>query len=331
MSKAGGLVLIAGGLTVAAWVMSSGESTSWPEFSGLTDVVKTARVDERPNQEPAAPMPRPAFRPIASIAPRTSEPLPGFSTPVVVTVTPRPSDVVAAQPRLAAVPKDRDGLARELQKELRRVGCYDGELNGVWTPATRRAMKAFTDRINATLPVDEPDAVLFTMVASQRDTVCGKPCPPGQGISQDGRCLPNAILAKAAKRPPAPSTVAHLPSATPPPGGRPAPAISSAWTTTTTAARTPPPPVVAVAPTSPQPVIALAPPSASPPPEGRMGLAGPTPEATPTPAGAAQPETASPVAGVAPAAKPQAPPKRVVQSEASWSRTMNARRFDSPN
>ena len=117
----------------------------------------------------------------------------------MVTVAPRPSEPAAAS-RTAAIPRDRDALARELQKELRRVGCYEGELNGAWTPSTRRAMKAFTDRVNATLPVEEPDAVLFAMVQGQQDRVCGKPCPAGQGISEDGRCLPNAILAKAAKR-----------------------------------------------------------------------------------------------------------------------------------
>ena len=47
------------------------------------------------------------------------------------------------------MPTDRASLARDLQSELRRVGCYSGELNGIWTPATRKAMKAFTERVNA--------------------------------------------------------------------------------------------------------------------------------------------------------------------------------------
>jgi hypothetical protein len=61
--------------------------------------------------------------------------------------------------KLAVIPKDHDGFARELQKELRRVGCYEGELNGA-----KRCMKAFTERVNATLPVDEPDYILYSMV-----------------------------------------------------------------------------------------------------------------------------------------------------------------------
>ena len=44
-------------------------------------------------------------------------------------------------------------------------------------------MKLFTDRVNATLPTDEPDSILLTMVRGYQDNVCGKPCPAGQGLS----------------------------------------------------------------------------------------------------------------------------------------------------
>ena len=98
-------------------------------------------------------------------------------------------------------------------RRLRRVGCYDGERTGAWTPATRLARpRPSTDRLNASLPVEEPDAVLFTMVQGQRT---GQAVPGGQGLSEDGRCVPNAILAKATKRTsPAPVT-AQMPTASP--------------------------------------------------------------------------------------------------------------------
>jgi hypothetical protein len=202
-------------------------------------------------------------------------------------------------------PKDRDTLAHELQKELKRVGCYEGELNGAWTPLTRRAMKAFIDRVNATLPVDEPDAILFAMVQGQQHRVCGKPCPSGQGFSEDGRCLPNAILAKAAKKGPLPIVVALSPKSNPAPAEKPAVAVAG-WSTVTTAAAPVPARVVASAP-------ALGP----PPVEGRMALAGPTP-----------PPTRARVARRAP------PPRAAVQQVSprnSWARSMYARRFDSLN
>jgi hypothetical protein len=168
------------------------------------------------------------------------------------------------------MPRDRTSLARDLQLELRRVGCYGGELNGGWTPATRKAMKAFTDRVNATLPIEEPDDILLTLVQAHQGEACGKPCPAGQGLSDDGRCLPGAILAQAAKN-----------GASRPKGGqpaeRPAPAVAP-WTTTTAAAIPSPLP-------GPRPV-------------GRMALAGPRSDVPPVvaelPPGPVEPAASSP-------------------------------------
>jgi hypothetical protein len=194
-------------------------------------------------------------------------------TPVVVTLTPR--EPSAAPSRTAAIPADREGMARELQRELRRVGCYDAEINGQWTPATRRAMKAFIDRVNAALPVGEPDPVLLVMVRGHEDHVCGRPCPPGQGVGEDGRCLPNAILAKAARTIPS-LTVAQLPRV-----DEPAPVAQRASAVASWSARVTP------APPASQPAVAIAPAAPQEPHEGRMGLAGPTAE--PKPASADHP------------------------------------------
>jgi hypothetical protein len=65
---------------------------------------------------------------------------------------------------------------------------------------------AFTVRVNATLPVHEPDAILFAMVQGHQDKACGKPCPTGQGLSDEGRCLPNTILTKDFKKGPPPAS-----------------------------------------------------------------------------------------------------------------------------
>jgi hypothetical protein len=99
----------------------------------------------------------------------------------------------ATSPARGLRPGDRFGIARELQRELKRVGCYHGEISGVWTPATRSAVRSFTERINAALP-DEPDVVLLALVQAQEAQVCGVACPAGQALTADGRCLPSAIL-----------------------------------------------------------------------------------------------------------------------------------------
>ena len=260
MSKASGIVLIAAGLAVAAYVLPSGDLTE-ADFARVTDVTKPPAADSANRVVIVPPEPKPAIRPQQAAA----EPVPPFSAPVVVTIAQRPSEPAKAAP----MPRDRDAIGRELQKELRRVGCYDGELNGAWTTSTKQAMKLFMDRVNASLPTDEPDSILLTMVRGYQDRVCGKPCPAGQGLGDGGRCVPNAILVRAAPKPPAPVAVA-APAPAPVVAAKPTPAITG-WTTTTTASAPP----------------AATPPTGAPPPEGRMALAGP--QAEPTNTGTASP------------------------------------------
>ena len=191
----------------------------------------------------------------------------------------------AAKQRVARMPRDRASMARDLQLELRRVGCYGGELNGIWTAATRKAMKAFTDRVNATLPVEVPDEILLTLVQAHQGEACGKPCPPGQGLSDDGRCLPGAILAQAAKKGTSHSAMAARQNAGQP-AEKPTAAIAP-WTATTAAAIPAPLP-------GPRPV-------------GRMALAGPTiatpPLAAESPPGSPVPAALSPSKQAGPRAR----------------------------
>jgi hypothetical protein len=269
MSRVSGFTLVAGGLAIGLYGLAAEVQTSDGASAVQAGIVTTSGDDKRPD--------RPVVVASQFSTPAAASGLP-FSAPVVVTMAPRPSEPRAA-PKAAFVPQDRDTLARELQKELRRVGCYEGALSGAWTFQTKQAMKAYLDRVNASLPVEEPDAVLYAMVQGQQDRVCGKPCPGGQGLSEDGRCVPNAILAKATKpTSPAPApVVAHAPTADPPPAAHPGPAITG-WSTAVTAAAPPPAPALASAPVG-----------------GRMALAGPLA----TDATVSKPAAAAPAAALA--------------------------------
>jgi len=321
-SKTSGLVLILSGLAIAAHGTLSDFGSSWAPSAVRVDAGVAS-----PNAQSQAPGGGTSVSAIVSAGPGGGLPAAAASAPVIVTLAPRSGDAVPL--RMAAIPRDRDSLARELQKELRRVGCYEGELNGVWTPATRRAMKTFTDRLNAALPVDAPDAVLFAMVQNQQDRVCGKPCPVDQGLSEDGRCLPNAILAKAARKPWPSAVATHVPASGGPAASKPLSARS--WSATVTAVQPTPPAVGAPATSTPPRALAvIAPAPAAPPPtEGRMALAGPTPQQAP-PGTAPAPGSSAPAEPLATPRLPL-PPKRVVQGNESWKRLMNARRYDSPN
>jgi hypothetical protein len=113
--------------------------------------------------------------------------------------TPGRTPLAQQPPKAVPPPGNRAALVRELHKELTRVGCYDGEISGIWTAASRRAMRTFTDRVNARLPTDEPDQILLSLVQGHRRKACGVACPAGQQEDR-GRCVPGA-LAGAAKQP----------------------------------------------------------------------------------------------------------------------------------
>ena len=130
-----------------------------------------------------APAPQPARAPISSDAQT------GWQTTVVSAATPAPTELT---------PRDPDArykLVLDIQQQLRRAGCYWGRIDGSWGYATKDAMKEFTDRVNATLPLDQPDYVQLTLIQSHSDKVCGA-CPAGQSLSVSGRCVGLPITAQ---------------------------------------------------------------------------------------------------------------------------------------
>ena len=203
---------------------------------------------DKPQPAPSAAPPPVAKSPEPKPHP---QPLTGKVVP-----PPGPLSIAEAPPRVpvdhgkaaAGPPLDKDGLTREIQRQLKRAGCYGGAITGVWSPAVRQAMKAFTDRVNAALPVEQPDHILLALVQNHKQATCGAACPPGQAAGGDGRCLPNALLALAkksnARAKEAPPTKVRGPGeADGPPTG---------------------------------------PAAAPPPPTGRMSLAGPPPATAPS-------------------------------------------------
>ena len=57
-------------------------------------------------------------------------------------------------------------------------------------------MKDFTNRVNATLPLDQPDYVQLTLIQSHGEKTCSA-CPAGQSLSASGRCVGPPITAQA--------------------------------------------------------------------------------------------------------------------------------------
>ncbi len=147
-----------------------------------------------------------------------------FESTVAAIPLVRPGEPV--QPRGLPVPEmSRDELVRSIQRELKRVGSYSADVDGDWGTGSRRAMVNFTDRVNASLPVDQPDFILLTLLRGHSGTVCGKGCPTGQTLGEYGRCLPIAVQARRSVEP-------RVAAARPSVGyDQPAPIASSQWST----------------------------------------------------------------------------------------------------
>lgn len=73
-----------------------------------------------------------------------------------------------------AAPRDlpRQELVRDIQRELKRVGCYAGDVDGDWGAGSKRAVRSFMDRVNSSLPTEAPDMIQLTLVRGYSGIAC---------------------------------------------------------------------------------------------------------------------------------------------------------------
>jgi len=189
MRKLSGTLLALAGVSAGTYALWSGQNTGAPPPKISADPSVRAPTSAPQTRAEADPAAAAALPPSATTAPIPSKVL------NVADAAPR-----VAYPPSSGLPLDRARLTREIQLQLKRVGCYHGTIDGVWSATVRRSMKAFTDRVNATLSAEQPDIVLLAMLQSHCGSGCGVPCPPGQSLAVDGRCLPNGLIAKIAEK-----------------------------------------------------------------------------------------------------------------------------------
>jgi hypothetical protein len=195
MRRLGLLVLLAG-IGVAVFLYLPGPVDSGSSLDKLQPIAAARDSELRPDTISSGqvevsqnPAPAPTSAPVAAEVPSTwhtavSVQAPN-TTPAVVPKTLSPND-----------PDARYKLVLEIQQQLKRVGCYWGRIDGSWGIATKNAMREFTDRVNATLPLDEPDYVQLALIQSHTDNICGA-CPARQSLSASGRCMGLPITAQA--------------------------------------------------------------------------------------------------------------------------------------
>ena len=76
-------------------------------------------------------------------------------------------------------------LARKLQTELKRVGCYMGRADGIWGRNSRRALSAFYTHSKAREDATSPSLALIDVVAKERKRVCPEPKPEVSASAPD--------------------------------------------------------------------------------------------------------------------------------------------------
>jgi hypothetical protein len=129
----------------------------------------------------------------------SSPPTPAPQIPQQVAVLPAPN-VTAPEPRI-----DMRAIARDLQVELRRVGCDPGATDGNWSPRSQDALAQFNRRVGMDLDTRGATVAALESVRVQRGRICPVACGSGQRAEGD-RCVaipaaPKPPVKKEAARP----------------------------------------------------------------------------------------------------------------------------------
>lgn len=79
-------------------------------------------------------------------------------------------------------------LTRSLQTELKRVGCFESAVSGLWDEKTKAALGEFVRRLKIDVPTDAVTEATIEVVQSRRDRVCPVECGAGR-IERNGVCV----------------------------------------------------------------------------------------------------------------------------------------------
>lgn len=155
---------------------------------------------DAPAAQMAAPTPAPAVKTATITKPARETLPPKIVAPKVV------AEIADAQPTIlnadrsrfesvvtapAPEPVTKNDSARSrrilvmaLQGELRRVGCYDGAVNGQWTTSSKAGMYWFLKRVNAKLPVSKPDEAQLSLLKTVDKDFCADKAAPKDFVTK---------------------------------------------------------------------------------------------------------------------------------------------------
>jgi uncharacterized caspase-like protein len=79
-------------------------------------------------------------------------------------------------------------LAKDLEKELDRVGCKPGSLDGAWNDKSSSALDRFVKYTKVAIASDHPTPEALDIVSAQRVRICPLECAAGQ-VAVDDKCV----------------------------------------------------------------------------------------------------------------------------------------------
>ena len=85
---------------------------------------------------------------------------------------PAPQQVASLPSAAQTDPGTSKDVARQVQAELRRIGCYSGAQDGDWDAATRSALQQFNRRSKSNLDTAQPSQKLVDRLRAHKDRVC---------------------------------------------------------------------------------------------------------------------------------------------------------------
>jgi uncharacterized caspase-like protein len=103
----------------------------------------------------------------------------------------------AAAPRVPSPqqgpPEDSKALAEALQRELQRVGCYTGKIDGEWGPGMRSALASFNLHAKMALPTARAEARSVEAVRKMLTRVCPEDRPAPTKTSRQAPSVPTDV------------------------------------------------------------------------------------------------------------------------------------------
>jgi hypothetical protein len=205
-------LFVAGELPISWSLAASGRTTERPADATAHAVSRPRRLEPSPPALPPSSTAAARTRPegqsagivvaLASVASTTALPADAASSlsrqPVLGAATSSDETSKGQQTYAAVSPTEPSArasslfaeliIARELQAELKRVGCDPGNIDGDWNAASRRALEIFNKHAGTKLDVRVANLNALSVIGSRTSRICPLTCDRGSRVRGD-RCV----------------------------------------------------------------------------------------------------------------------------------------------